>query len=191
MMIRFIIDEESLMKAKHVKQEYKDNPELLIPKRSTSGSAGYDLIYPYDYKVRLYPNETLIVNSFVKVDMPKDVVCKMYIRSSIGIKRGIGLANGTGIIDSDFKDSIKIPIINYLGSKRNGYTFSHGEFYIEERPEPYSPISGLETTESIYVSDINPGERVAQLVFEKYLTVDGDDVTAERTGGIGSTGTHE
>lgn len=190
-MIRFIIDEEALMKAKHVKQEYKDNPELLIPKRSTSGSAGYDLIYPYEREVRLYPNETLLINSFVKVEMPKDIVCKMYIRSSVGIKKGIGLANGTGIIDSDFKESIKIPLINHLGSKINGYTFSHGEFYIEERSEPLSDTTGFETTEGIYMPNIYPGERVAQLVFEKYLTVDGDDTTTERTGGIGSTGTHE
>lgn len=35
---------------------------------------------------------------------------------------------------------------------------------------------------------IENGERVAQGIFTKYLTVDNDNVTTNRIGGIGSTG---
>ena len=46
-MLKFIIDEEGLMADELVADIYKENPSLLIPKRSTKGSAGYDFIYPF------------------------------------------------------------------------------------------------------------------------------------------------
>ena len=72
----------------------------LLPKRSTSGSAGYDFMSPVDIVVPAH-GEALI-ESNVSVELDKDKVLLLFVRSSYGFKHGITLSNGTGIIDSDF-----------------------------------------------------------------------------------------
>lgn len=74
--------------------------EELMPRRSTSGSAGYDFISPDRYVV-LAHGECLI-ESNVSIELDKDKVLLLFVRSSYGFKYGITLSNGTGIIDSDF-----------------------------------------------------------------------------------------
>lgn len=172
----FEIDVERLRKDPEVADIFKENPELLIPVRSTQGSAGYDLINPFKGERKLlFPNRVYLIDSFVKLNIPEGYVAKMYIRSSLGIKRGLSLANNVGIIDSDFLQSIKIPLIlngvdvNFY----NVYDIENWAHDIDIRPE-----------ESV----IKEGERIAQLVFMKYETVEGDVVSEKRTGGIGSTG---
>ena len=109
--IRFEVDTEKLNEMKDlVRKEFLDNPDLLIPIRATQGSAGYDLKYPYKDDLIMKVNNDYLIESFVKIILPKEYVAKMYIRSSMGIEKGITLMNGTGIIDSDFSESIKIPI---------------------------------------------------------------------------------
>lgn len=111
--IRFEIDLEKLMMNKDlVREEFLENPDLLLPKRATKGSAGYDLKYPYNKSVILNPGDSCIVDSFVKIILPEGYRADMFVRSNLGIKKHIVLSNGTGIIDSDFKESIKIPLIN-------------------------------------------------------------------------------
>lgn len=92
--------------------------------------------------------------------MSAKTLLQVHLRSSIGIKNHVMLANGTGIIDADYFDNhdneghIHIPIFNY-----------------GEEPFYYSA-----------------GERIAQGIFLEYGKVDGDMTVAERTGGFGSTG---
>lgn len=78
---------------------HAENEELL-PKRSTSGSAGYDFMSPVDIVVPAH-GEALI-ESKVSIELDKDKVLLLFVRSSYGFKHGITLSNGTGIIDSDF-----------------------------------------------------------------------------------------
>lgn len=78
---------------------HSENPELL-PKRSTSGSAGYDFISPGRYVVPAHGE--CLIESNVSIELDKDKVLFLYVRSSYGFKYGITLSNGTGIIDSDF-----------------------------------------------------------------------------------------
>lgn len=72
---------------------------ILLPKRSTKNSAGYDFFLPKN--VAILPHNTILLWTDVKAYMQKDEVLQMHIRSSIG-KRGIILSNCTGIIDSDY-----------------------------------------------------------------------------------------
>lgn len=111
--IRFEVDIEKLMANKDkVLEKYLKDPNLLLPTRATKGSAGYDLKYPYNHSIVFDVHQSILLDSFVKIILPEGYVANMYVRSSIGIKKGLVLSNGTGIIDSDFHDSIKIPLIN-------------------------------------------------------------------------------
>lgn len=75
------------------------NPDLM-PRRSTLQSAGYDFIAPKDYIVPAHG--TCLIESEVAVELDPDKVLLLFVRSSYGFKYGVTLANGTGVIDSDF-----------------------------------------------------------------------------------------
>ena len=59
------------------------------------------------------PGETKVINTGVQVAIPEGYVMKMYVRSSTGIKKHLCLANGTGIIDSGYRDEIKMALHNF------------------------------------------------------------------------------
>ena len=113
-MIKFIIDEKAMRADHRVPQWIKDDPSILIPRRSTKGSAGYDVVVPYDFEITGGVLGSFILDTFVSLEMDEGYYAAIHVRSSIGIKRYIRLLNSTAIIDSDFKDSIKIPLRKFV-----------------------------------------------------------------------------
>ena len=73
---------------------------ICLPKRATSGSAGYDFFAPVDLK--LEPGETVKVPTGIRVWMEPEWVLKCYPRSGLGFKFRLQLNNTVGIIDSDY-----------------------------------------------------------------------------------------
>lgn len=88
----------------------EDGREL---KPQTAGSAGVDLYITED--VLVMPQQVHKVGTGTHFKMPPGVVGKLHIRSSYAAK-GIGLSNGTGIIDSDYVDEVKFLLINQTKS---------------------------------------------------------------------------
>lgn len=133
--------------------------DTVLPKRKTAKSAGYDFVLPCD--VRLNPRSvSAIIPTNVKVSMPDDEVLMLYIRSSIGIKHHVTLANGTGIIDADY--------------------FSN--------PDNDGNIGICLQNNSDEIVSFKKGERIMQGIFVKYAVCDSDDTNEVRKGGFGSTG---
>ena len=128
-----------------------------LPKRSTAHSAGYDFTSPF--YVVIEPGQTKKIPTTIKAYMQPDEYLAIHIRSSLGIKYNLRLANCTGIIDSD-----------YYSNPDND-----GEIIIAITNEGSKPY------------EIKFGERFAQGIFCKYLLADDDNAGASRTGGIGST----
>ncbi len=76
-----------------------------LPTRATKGSAGYDIRAAIQKPVTIYAGETIrIPTGFHLQTENPSIVGKVYVRSSIGIKKGLVLVNGTGIIDADYPD---------------------------------------------------------------------------------------
>ena len=73
---------------------------ILLPKRATSGSAGYDFFSPAEYS--LAPGETVKIPTGIRVKIDEGWVLKIYPRSSLGFKYRLALDNTVGIIDSDY-----------------------------------------------------------------------------------------
>lgn len=142
-----------------VDDAFRQFPEdtIRLPERKTKYSAGYDFYLPCN--VMLNPGETISIPTDVKVRMDYRDVLKIYIRSSVGIKKGIGFANFVPIIDSDYYDN-KTTGGNIILALHN---FGDKIVYLTK------------------------GDAVAQGIFEAYSITEDDYVTAERTGGIGST----
>lgn len=61
----------------------------------------------------IQPGQTVVVRSGVQAAVPEGYVMKVYVRSSVGIKKNLVLANGTGIIDSNYKDEIIMALYNF------------------------------------------------------------------------------
>lgn len=73
---------------------------VILPKRATSGSAGYDFFAPESFS--LTPSETIKIATGVRVKIDECWVLKIYPRSSLGFKYRLRLDNTVGIIDSDY-----------------------------------------------------------------------------------------
>ena len=145
------------------KKELGDNKKLydsiMLPKRSTKNSAGYDVRSIEEGIIK--PGASMVFKTGLKVAMNSDEVVYIYSRSSFAYKYDVCLANSVGVIDSDYYNNpdneghFQIKLINH-GSKE---------------------------------LEIKIGDRIGQCVFMKYLTVDDEgEIKTERKGGLGSTG---
>ena len=74
--------------------------EIKLPKRATSGSAGYDFFAPVSLTIA--PGETVKIPTGIRVEMEENWVLKCYPRSGLGFKYRLQLNNTVGIIDSDY-----------------------------------------------------------------------------------------
>ena len=83
-----------------VEEMRKGTMDYILPTRGTSKSAGYDLASPID--VVIEPHSSALIWTNIKAYMAEDEVLKLYVRSSVGIKKGLMLKNVTGIVDSDY-----------------------------------------------------------------------------------------
>lgn len=131
---------------------------ILLPKRATKGSAGYDFFAPFD--IVLNPGETIKVPTGIRVSMEENYVLKLYPRSGLGFKYRLQLNNTVGIIDSD-------------------YYYSDNEGHI------FAKITNDSNEEKTL--EIKKGQGFMQGIFVEYgITVD-DDTVEVRNGGFGST----
>ena len=133
---------------------------ITLPLRGTGSSAGYDLSAAES--VVIAPGEMVMVPTGVKAYMEPDEVLYIHIRSSLAVKRQLVLMNSVGVVDAD-----------YYNNPDN-----EGHIFIALWNRGREPV------------EIAAGERLAQGVFMKYLTVDEDEAGAgkDRQGGFGSTG---
>ena len=91
-----------------IKSESGELPEYL-----TEGSAGMDLKASLPEKLILRPGERYLVPTGLSIELPPGVEAQIRPRSGLAVKWGIGMVNGVGTIDSDYRGEIKIPLINW------------------------------------------------------------------------------
>lgn len=96
-----------------VKFTWKDG---CAPTISTEHSAGADMVA--NEEVVIQPGEVRAVCTGVWIDSVDDDVLRnsylaLFIRSSLAMKQSICLANGTGVVDMDYPDEIKVLLHNF------------------------------------------------------------------------------
>lgn len=74
--------------------------DIVLPVRSTKGSAGYDFCSPYDFK--LAPGETIKIPTGIRCEMYEDWVLLLFPRSSLGFKYQMGMCNTIPVVDADY-----------------------------------------------------------------------------------------
>ena len=138
----------------------KLNENAKLPYRATEGSAGADLFACLDADVVLEAGERKLIPTGIAISVP-DSGCGAFIfpRSSVSSKYGVSLANCVGVVDSDYRGEIKVPLINHSDA-------------------PYTVKNGDRIAQMVIMPVILP----------EYTESDTLDDTARGEGGFGSTG---
>ena len=161
----FKVSPENFMNAmreefpQYTEEDIRDMYEsLVLPRRATRGSAGYDFHAPFSFS--LPPAATIKIPTGIRVKMEEDWVLKIYPRSGLGFKYRLQMNNTVGIIDSDY-------------------------FYSDNEGHIFNKMTNA-SNEGKTV-DVPQGTGFAQGIFLEYgITVD-DDADGIRNGGFGST----
>lgn len=140
---------------KRIREIYE---QIRLPKRATSGSAGYDFYAPCG--ISLKPGETVKVLTGIRARIDEGWVLTLYPRSGLGFRYRLQLNNTVGVIDSD-----------YYGSDNEGHI--QAKITNDSR-------EGKELK-------LEAGTGFMQGIFLEYGITEDDDADEIRNGGFGST----
>lgn len=132
--------------------------DIILPKRATKGSAGYDFFSPIGFS--LAPGETIKIPTGIRVLLPPDKFLLIVPRSGLGFKYRVQLDNTVGVIDSDYSNSD-----------------NEGHIWIKITNDSNKGKSLV----------INQGDAIAQGIILQYGKTDDDKTEGLRNGGFGST----
>lgn len=99
------------MKLEELKIKKLDE-KAIIPTYGTEYSAGADLYALLDEDLEIKPGETVMIGTGLAMAIPTGYAGLIYARSSLGSKKGLAPANKVGVIDSDYRGEIKVPLFN-------------------------------------------------------------------------------
>jgi dUTP pyrophosphatase len=83
-----------------------------LPKRATLGSVGYDIYAAIDSSLTISPKETVLIPSGFSISLKNGYAAFIFARSGLGVKHNIALANGVGVIDSDYRNEVFVGLTN-------------------------------------------------------------------------------
>ncbi len=131
-----------------------------LPDYATENSAGIDLPAAIDGDVVLKPGERRLVPTGLAIALPDGYEAQVRPRSGLALRHGIGVLNGPGTIDADYRGEIGVLLINH---GQEDFTVSRGMRIAQMVVAPVTRIAWRET------------DRLPE--------------SARGTGGFGSTGT--
>ncbi len=91
----------------------KKEPSLPLPQYMTEGSSGMDLFASLEEEVTLQPGERRLIPTGISVAIPEGFEGQIRPRSGLALEKGIGLVNGPGTIDSDYRGEVGVLLINF------------------------------------------------------------------------------
>lgn len=103
----------------------KLSPDAKTPCYATPGAAAADLSACIEKPITLWPGQRKLIPTGISIELPNaECVALLYARSGLAIKYGVNLVNGVGVIDSDYRGEIKVPLVN---SGNAFYTIEPGQ----------------------------------------------------------------
>jgi dUTP pyrophosphatase len=107
----------------YIKRLRKDH-SVPMPQYMTPDASGMDLFAFLEKEVTLEPGERKMIPTGVAVAIPKGFEGQVRPRSGLAIQKGIGIVNGPGTIDSDYRGEIGVLLINF---GKEPFTIRNGE----------------------------------------------------------------
>ncbi len=87
--------------------------EIPTPFYASAGAAAMDLCACVDQPVEVRPRALVTLPTGIAIALPdKGHVALLFARSGLGVKHGIALSNGVGVIDSDYRGEIRVGLTN-------------------------------------------------------------------------------
>lgn len=100
--------------------------EALMPRYATPGAAGADLYayLPNARQITIAPGAYVLVDTGMAVELPEGYEMQIRPRSGLAFKHGVTVLNAPGTIDSDYRGSVGVLLINH-GSE--SFVVKHGD----------------------------------------------------------------
>ena len=131
------------MKLEELKIKKLDE-KAIIPTYGTEYSAGADLYALLDEDLEIKPGETVMIKTGLAMAIPNGYAGLIYARSSLGSKKGLAPANKVGVIDSDYRGEIKVPLFN---QSKETQIITKNERIVQIIFTPYLKVNFQETDE--------------------------------------------
>lgn len=132
--------------------------EIILPRRATAGSAGYDFYSPLDFSLEC--GQSIKIPTGIRARIDEGWVLVILPRSGQGFKYRVQLYNTAGVIDSD-----------YFGAANEGHIF----------------VKLINANHEGKTLSVKKGEAFAQGIFLPFGITEDDESDEIRTGGFGST----
>ena len=159
---------------------WRTHPLVKLPAKQTEESACFDLSFQghghnsytgytrsnkefkrvMNNQILITPGERVMVPTGLAMDIPKGYSVRIHPRSGLSLKKGLVLANGEGVVDSDYVQEVMILVYNISDNNI--------EIHTGDRIAQAEMIKDVDYT--IEETSVRPG------------------VKTTRTGGMGSTG---
>ena len=134
--------------------------EIPYPFYASAGAAAMDLHACLDEPVTIAPGGLVRIPTGIAIALPSpEYVALVFARSGLGVRHGIALSNGVGVIDSDYRGEIQVGLTN-----------------LSHTPYTISPADRIAQLAVVPVVQVNP------------VPVEDLDETERGSGGFGSTG---
>lgn len=99
--------------------------DIPFPFYASAGAAAMDLCACVDEAVTIAPQQIVSLPTGIAIALPSaEYVALVFARSGLGIKHGVALANGVGVIDSDYRGEIRVGLVN---QSQTPYTVQPGD----------------------------------------------------------------
>lgn len=134
-----------VLKVKRIKHE---GVAVALPAKATQGSAGFDLYAAIASPVTIEPGALVSVPTGIAVGFPEPLYAGLiFSRSGLATRHGIALANGVGLIDSDYTGELTVGLCNV---SKEPYTLEPGERFAQL---VVIPIASIEVMEAASLGD--------------------------------------
>ena len=92
------------------------NPLAKLPTYGSASSAGADLYALLDGAVTISPGEAFLIHTGIAMEIPEGCAGLIFARSGLASKKGLAPSNKVGVIDSDYRGEIMVPLFNHSKS---------------------------------------------------------------------------
>ncbi len=90
-----------------------DCQDIPLPEYQTTGAAGMDLHAAVKISVTLMPGQFMLIPTGLHIAVPLGYEAQVRARSGLAFKKGIGVLNGPGTIDSDYRGEVGVILFNF------------------------------------------------------------------------------
>ena len=120
------------------------DPRVQLPAYQTPGAAAMDLAALLEEPLTVAPRALVSIPTGLAIALPDAGWALIFARSGLGIKHGIALSNGVGVIDSDYRGEIRVGLTNLSDIP---YTIQPGDRIAQLMVVPVARAAVLELEE--------------------------------------------